>query len=476
MRGGADPADPTQVRVRPEPANPTQVRAGHAQADPTRVRHPGAPLPPRTPAPSLVEGYRLRGRYLLESLIGQGAMGQVWRAKDLLGEEARDRTPHVAVKVLNSSFEGHPDAFVAMHREASRAQKLAHPNIVTVYVFDRDEATGRAFIAMELLEGKPLDRLIRDAGPGGTPRVEALPLIRGMVDGLAYAHRKGIVHSDFKPANVFVTREGVAKILDFGIARAVQVADQAGGARVEGADDSIFQGYTPGYAAPEALAGADPSTAEDVFALGLVSYELLTGRHPFGRQSAEEAQAAGLTAEPLRGVKRREARAIHRALSFDRAARFPDAAAFGRALQGTSPLQTALMAAVAILVITAAFFWYRDYLQRQPAVPFEQLPLQVQQRVTEALSQGNESIRYVERTGDVTGSADAAQFFSEAYALHPRNPDAIEGLERAADEAIAWYLKLPDRTMARDELLKFRSRSEYYSGYTPLTEAIESLE
>src|SRR5690606_38404088 len=98
------------------------------------------------------------GRYVLEDPIGQGAMGQVWRARDQLAEEARARNPYVAVKVLNSDFEGHAEAFVAMHREASRAHALAHPNIVTVYIFDRDERSGRAFIAMELLEGQPLDR------------------------------------------------------------------------------------------------------------------------------------------------------------------------------------------------------------------------------------------------------------------------------------------------------------------------------
>ena len=202
-------------------------------------------------APSFGPGYKLRGRYLLEEMIGQGAMGQVWRAKDLLGEEARDRNPYVAVKVLNSDFEQRPDAFIALHREAMRAQKLAHPNIVTVHVFDRDEASGRAFIAMELLEGQPLDRVIRKAGTRGLAREQALPIIRGMAEGLAYAHRKGIVHSDFKPANVFLTSDGTPKILDFGIARAIQVADAEGIRGAVAGGDGGFEGYTLRYAAPE---------------------------------------------------------------------------------------------------------------------------------------------------------------------------------------------------------------------------------
>ncbi len=119
---------------------------------------------------------------------------------------------------------------------------------MTVYVFDRDDQSGRAFIAMELLEGKPLDRVIREAGAQGMPREQALPIIRGMSEGLAYAHRKGIVHSDFKPANVFLTREGVPKILDFGIARAVRAVDSGSADAAGDEDDTGFQGYTPAYA------------------------------------------------------------------------------------------------------------------------------------------------------------------------------------------------------------------------------------
>src|SRR6202011_2298857 len=147
----------------------------HAQpgGDTTAFQHPNAQqgIP-------FGQGYRLRGRYELDEMIGQGAMGQVWRAKDLLAEEALDRNPYVAVKVLNSDFEARPDAFIALHREATRAQKLAHPNIVTVYVFDRDEESGRAFVAMELLEGRPLDRVIRQGGAGGLSREQAMPIIR----------------------------------------------------------------------------------------------------------------------------------------------------------------------------------------------------------------------------------------------------------------------------------------------------------
>jgi len=470
------PADVTMARPRPGPAaagHPMDL--GHAAPTPHEqtlqaARRPNIPFGP---------GYRLRGRYELAEMIGQGAMGQVWRAKDLLGEEARDRNPYVAVKVLNSDFEGRPDAFIALHREASRAQKLAHPNIVTVHVFDRDEGSGRAFVAMELLEGRPLDRVIRQAGVGGLPRGEAMPIIRGMAEGLSYAHRKGIVHSDFKPANVFVTSDGTPKILDFGIARAVQVASAVAGVPAPDSlrdhdDDSGFQGYTVNYAAPEALSGAPPSTSEDVFALGIVAYELVSGSHPFKRMSALEAQAAAIQRPALRGLKRRETNAIDKALSYDPARRFANAGAFLRQLQGIPIIQQALVAAVGVLVIAAGILWYRSYLDSLPNVPFEQLPPQVQRDFLDKVRQGNESLDYLRRTHDITASADAAQYFADAYRLHEKDPRAVSGLAAAADYAIDWYRKLPDQHEARGELERFRAKSDYYEGYGPLKKAIRA--
>jgi len=498
-------ADDTAARppVRPS-ADQTAERPGAPDA--TLMRPPGtvAPAPaypispevyPIPPAPTpqhhaprqqvpFGRGYRLRGRYLLDELIGQGAMGQVWRAKDLLGEEARDRNPYVAVKVLNSDFETRPDAFIALHREAARAQKLAHPNIVTVYVFDRDEESGRAFIAMELLEGRPLDRLIRQGGPGGLPREQSLPIIRGMAEGLAYAHRKGIVHSDFKPANVFLTADGTPKILDFGIARAVQVAERAGGAlpglaaAAADNDDSGFQGYTVNYAAPEALAGAQPSTTEDVFALGIVAYELVSGAHPFKRMSAVEARAAHVQRPPLKGLKRREARAIDKALAYEPAQRYPDAAAFLRQFQGIPIIQKGLIVAVAVLVLAAAGLSYRNYLNSLPDQPLESLPVEVQRDFHEQIRQGNEALAALAAPGGgqmIAASADAADYFGRAYALHPKDPLAERGLEQAADYAIAWFLKRPDRQMAREQLERFSDKSVYYKQYPPMQKALREL-
>jgi serine/threonine protein kinase len=451
--------DPTRLRIAPSADDQTALRTpgtGPARAD------QAAGLP--SEAVPLQPGETLRRRYLLEEVIGRGSMGQVWRARDLLAEEARDRNPYVAVKVLNRDFEGHPDALAGLHREALRAQQLAHPNIATVHIFDRDESSGRVFIAMELLEGRPLDSLIRETRGAGLPPAEALPIIRGLAEGLAYAHRKGIVHSDFKPANVFVIRDGTPKILDFGIARGIHAAD-----------DSVFQGFTPAYAAPEMFSGADAHPADDVFSLGIVAHELLCGRHPFPGEESHEAKRRGLRPKSLKGLPRREARVIDKALAFDRPERFADAAAFLKALQGVATLPKWLAAAGVVLAIATSILWYRNYLASGPDIPFDELPAPVQREVRKGLDDGEAALNYVERTHEMSGTEEAVAGFDSAYSRHPRNREAVAGLERAADLVIDWYLARPDRLDALQQLQTFQRKSEFYRTYAPLQDAIDSL-
>ena len=470
------------------------VTAADIDSPPTATRTPAPPMVERTeviPPPKFEraeppparksndeaqsEAVTLRGRYRLEKLIGQGAMGQVWKAKDLLGVEARDRNPFVAIKVLRGDFARVPHALVGLHREASRAQKLAHPNVGTVYVLDRDEASGRAFIAMEMLDGHPLDKVIKQRPGEPMTRAEGIPIVRGMAEGLAYAHRRGIVHCDLKPANVFLTQDGVPKILDFGIARAVQVAGQAGAKLTTEHNDSVFDGYTPTYASPEMIADQEPVPADDVFSLGLVAYELLTGKHPFERKAADVAQKEGLVPEPISGLKRHEWRAIQKALAFDREQRWPDGAAFLKELQGRTPLQKTLLAALAASVIAAGVFGWQAWVETQPAVPFSSLPPAAQEEFHQHIAEGEQSLAYIAKTGDVGGSSDAAQYFAKAYAIHPKNREAVRGLKKAANYAIDWFSKRTDRAEARSELEKFRDYSDYYSKYTPINDAIAEL-
>jgi predicted Ser/Thr protein kinase len=162
-------------------------------------------------------GDTLNGRFVLEECLGVGGMGTVYKALDLRKLEASDRNPYIAIKVLNVQFRGQPKSLIALQREARKAQTLAHRNIVTVYDFDRDGPM--VYLTMEYLSGKPLSRVLRAPGFTGMLCAQALPIIAGMSNALAYAHERGFVHCDFKPANVFLTDTGEVKVIDFGIAR-----------------------------------------------------------------------------------------------------------------------------------------------------------------------------------------------------------------------------------------------------------------
>ncbi|HEX7038381.1 MAG TPA: serine/threonine-protein kinase [Pseudomonadales bacterium] len=262
-------------------------------------------------------GSRLRDRFILDEVVGVGGMGTVYRGRDMLKIEAQDRNPYVAIKILNDSFKQRPDAFIVLQREASRQQRLAHPNIATVYDFDR--TGGIIFITMEYLDGVSLDHFIKhEVRPrGGLPLEEALPLIEGIGAALSYAHARNIVHADFKPGNCFITENKQVKVLDFGIARAVKDPARAG-------DETLFDprsigALTPAYASPEMLENsADADPRDDIYALACVCHELLTGRHPFHRVPADQAKAEGLKPERIRHLSRRQNEALARALAFDR--------------------------------------------------------------------------------------------------------------------------------------------------------------
>jgi serine/threonine protein kinase len=472
----------------------TRIRAASADVNATRVRTPGraadAPatlVRPRVPqvygdssvAPH--EGMVLQGHYQLDRLIGQGAMGQVWRARDLLSEEAGERNANVAVKLFVSDFARDPNALALMHRETSRAQKLAHPNIVTVHVFDRDERTGVLFMVMELVDGQPLDQLLRDSGRG-LGRKQGAPLIQGIADGLAYAHSQGIVHCDLKPGNVLVTRSGVAKILDFGIAQAVQLADAekpdeptATGTPTE---EPLLSGYTATYASVEALSGKTAHPADDVFALGLVAYEVIDGRHPFKRESADVASRSGLKPARLKDLRGYQWRAVSRALEFDRSRRWQNAAQFRKAFTGTSRLQAILIAVTAILVPITGLFGYRSYIASGPTTPFGELPRATQVEIQKSLASGNEALDYVRRTHDFTPLDDAAVAFDHAYALHPRNRDAVRGLDSTAKLAVQWAEGRSDASSALQELQKLTAittESRYYEHNGALEGEIDKL-
>lgn len=269
----------------------------------------------------LEPGSLIKGRFLLEERVGAGGMGVVFKARDMRMEEAQDRDPYVAIKFLNPEFRSHPESFKALQRETRRAQSLAHPNVVLVKDFDRDGTL--IYMTMEFLTGEPLDLFIQ-RHPQGLRFREAWPIIEGAGRALMYAHEKGVVHADFKPGNVFVS-DKKAKVLDFGIARAVKAQTDDGGTRF---DAGSLGALTPAYASPEMLLDQATDPRDDVYALACVSYELMTGRHPFNCVPALRAMHDGMKVKRIKGMGRYQYKALLHGLAFRQQDRTPTVEAF----------------------------------------------------------------------------------------------------------------------------------------------------
>ncbi|MFP5336020.1 MAG: protein kinase domain-containing protein [Actinomycetes bacterium] len=221
----------------------------------------------------------LGGRYRLESRLAIGGMGEVWSATDdVLGRE-------VAVKVLKEEYTGDPGFLERFRAEARHSAGLAHPNIALTY--DYGEADGSAYLVMELVPGEPMSDLL--AREGALPPERALDLLAQAAAGLGAAHAVGVVHRDVKPGNLLVTPDGTVKVTDFGIARAADSAPLTATGQVMG---------TAQYLAPEQAMGRASVPASDVYALGVVAYEALTGARPFHGDSQVAIAMAHINEQP----------------------------------------------------------------------------------------------------------------------------------------------------------------------------------
>ncbi|MEM7540550.1 MAG: serine/threonine-protein kinase [Pseudomonadota bacterium] len=294
-------------------------------------------------------GSIIKRRFHLEERLGEGGMGVVYKARDAIKVEARDRDPYVAVKVLNEDFKNHPESFIALQRECSKAQKLAHPNIATVFDFDR--TGGMAFMTMEWLRGQPLnDYLATELPDEGLSLEESLPIVEGLAAALAHAHKNHIVHSDFKPGNAFICDNGIVKVLDFGIARAITQPGQDSTTFDPGALGAL----TPTYASPEMLEGLAPDPRDDIYALAVVTYILLASEHPYDRYPANMAKAMKLKPAPLAKLSRAENAALEQALHLERDSRTQRAETFLSDLKGEHETEVKLQQQSRLLMILAS--------------------------------------------------------------------------------------------------------------------------
>ena len=217
-------------------------------------------LTPADPAGTFFPGQVVGERYRLVSQLGRGGMGEVYRADDLrLGQT-------VALKFLPGTFGSDPARVAAFHAEVRLSREVTHPNVCRVH--DIGEVDGRIFLSMEFIDGEDLASLLRRIGR--VPADKALELARQICAGLAAAHERGVLHRDLKPANIMIDGRGRARLTDFGLAAltgSVSAEDVRSG--------------TPIYMAPEQFAGREVSARSDLYSLGLVLYELFTGKRAF---------------------------------------------------------------------------------------------------------------------------------------------------------------------------------------------------
>jgi serine/threonine protein kinase len=264
-----------------------------------------------------MSGSIIKNRFILENELGRGGLGIVYKARDLRKSEAGDSNPYVAIKLFDEQITQDSDALLALQREVRSSLDIAHPNIASVYDFDRDGA--QAFLVMELLEGESLDKFLRRGTGTGLGAAEAFRITGAICNAMSYAHERGIVHGDFKASSVFLTREGTVKVLDFGMSRAEL-----------------------------------PTIRDDLYAIARLAYELLTGR------------SAGQPQRP-KELSRRQWEVLRSALDI-RPEKRPDSAMQlldGLVTQRRSPWVYFGVAAVAAAVIvgvyaTMHFMTYRD--------------------------------------------------------------------------------------------------------------------
>lgn len=262
---------------------------------------------------------QLIGNYKILAKIGSGGMGDVFLGLDVMLER------EVAIKSLRPELSQREDLIARFRSEAVAMGRLSHPNIATVYNFLYQD--GQYFLIMEFVRGQTLDKILEQRGP--MPHTEALPLLCSVLDGLEHAHRNGIVHRDIKPSNIMLTPSGL-KLMDFGIARILQQARQTRSGHMVG---------TLEYMSPEHIQGLDTDARTDIYSVGIVAHELLTGNLPFRKNTDYEmikAQVEELP-PPLRAcaadIPVAVEQAVAKALEKDAAKRYQSAAEFAQALE-----------------------------------------------------------------------------------------------------------------------------------------------
>ncbi|MEZ5566691.1 MAG: serine/threonine-protein kinase [Gammaproteobacteria bacterium] len=274
-----------------------------------------SPAPPRP-------GDVLKNRFLLYECLSTGSTSRLFRALDQRRAEKNAADALVTLKIVTALPGDEPAPVQALRREAAIASGLNHPNLLAIHGLDRDGP--HTFLCMEWRDGESLGVILDARGTRPMTRVQALRILEGVCQALSYLHARNITHSDIKPGNILVTADGEATLIDFGVASG------------PGADDLPHtHGYTPEYASPEVLRGADATPVDDLFSVACVAYRMLSGQRAFGTGTAADAEAAGTRPACPEHLSPAQWRALDRALAYDRTDRQPDVETFLNQLKVT---------------------------------------------------------------------------------------------------------------------------------------------
>ena len=285
-------------------------------------------------------GKEILGQFRIVEKIGRGGMGAVYKAE----QPAMDRV--VAIKILHQKLAGRKDLVSRFRREARAMSRLSHPNTVRVFLYGQLEDTGQLYIAMEYLKGMDLAKQTRVEGPMDPQR--AAKIMIQVLGALEEAHDVGVIHRDLKPENILLTCQGgiedTPKVLDFGLAK-VHDSKMRPGSMVLTRQGMVFG--TPEFMSPEQARGDELDARSDIYSVGIIMYEMLTGKLPFPRCKPMEYITHQINTPPIPVTERRPELNIPRELDFilgkalekDRKDRYQSAAEFALALQGLLPVE-----------------------------------------------------------------------------------------------------------------------------------------
>jgi len=383
-------------------------------------------------------GDTIKGRFVLTEHLGAGGMGSVYKALDLIQKEAQDKNPWVAIKLLDNIELDGQDALIFLQRETSKARSLSHPNIITVYDIDRD--TDVVFMTMEYLDGISLEQWIEQHSPATLE--QCLPIWEASASALEYAHQKGLVHCDFKPGNVVISKTNDIKVIDFGIARAK--ADVVSAKTL--LDLNAMGAMTQAYASCEMIEGLAPEPTDDIYALAIVMYKMLTGEHPYPGKTATQARAMKMAPAVIKDLKKSVWLQLSAGLSYDRASRPQHALEILKGLIKEKPVFDIRVIGAGSAALLAALAFIGFQLSNQDA---QQIPLVPQDTVVTPQRQGPElSPEEAEELEIKLGTAEAHLLmgfyilpptnnaydaFKDILVLYPYNQRANAGIKEIAD-------------------------------------------